>query len=87
VSYDDLIELACLCLKQAASTSNATAAEELRRMAREYQSRAQALADEPHMPDIAAAFQSSPQGAQPSQQQQQPQPDGPTGDEDKGAPD
>jgi hypothetical protein len=83
VSYDDLIELARLCLKQAASTSNAVAAAELRRMAGEYQARAQALADEPRMPDIAAAFRSSPQGAQPSQQQQQPQPDGPTGDEDK----
>jgi hypothetical protein len=87
MSYDDLIELARLCLKQAASTSNATAAAELRRMASEYQARAQALADEPHMPDIAAAFESSPQGAQPSQQQQQPQPDAPPGSKDKGVPD
>jgi hypothetical protein len=87
MSYDDLIELARLCLKQAASTSNATAAAELRRLAGEYQARAQALADEPHMPDIAAAFKSSPQGAQPSLQQQQPQPDGPAGGKDNGAPD
>jgi hypothetical protein len=87
VRHDDLIELASLCLKQAASTSNAAAAAELRRMASEYQARAQALADEPRMPDIAAAFESSPQGAQPSQQQQQPQPDGPTGGEDKKLPD
>jgi hypothetical protein len=78
VSYDDLVELARLCLKQAASTSNATAAAELRRMAGEYQARAEALAEAPHMPNIAAAFASSPQGAQPSQQQQ-PQPDAPPG--------
>jgi hypothetical protein len=87
VSYNDLIELARLCIKQAASTSNATAAAELRRMASEYEARAQALADEPHMPNIAAAFESSPQRAQPSQQQQQPQPDSPPGSEDEGAPD
>ena len=87
MSHGDLIELARLCIKQAASTSNATAAAELRRMASEYEARAQALADEPHMLDIAAAFESSPQRAQPSQQQQQPQPDGPTGGEDEGAPD
>jgi hypothetical protein len=90
VSYDDLMELARLCLKQAASTSNVAAAAALRRMASEYQARAAALADEPHVPDIAVAFESSPQGAQPSQQQQQPQPqpDGPAGGgKDNGAPD
>jgi hypothetical protein len=77
MSYDDLIEVVRLCLKQAASTSNATAAAELRRMASEYQARAQAsLADEPRTPDIAAAFESSPRGVQPSLQQQQPQPEG-----------
>jgi hypothetical protein len=63
VIYEDLTELARLCLKQAASTSNATAAAELRRMASEYQ---EALVDEPRMPDIAAAFESSPQVAQPT---------------------
>jgi hypothetical protein len=87
MSHDDLIELARLCLKQAASTNNATVAAELRRMASEYQARAQALADQPPTFDIGAAFQSPPQAAQPSQQQQQPQPDGPTGNEDKGTPD
>jgi hypothetical protein len=68
VSKDDLMEVARLCLGQAASTSNAAAAAELRRLASEYQARAQTLADEPQMPDIAAAFQSSLQAAQPSQQ-------------------
>jgi hypothetical protein len=89
VSYDDLIELARLCLKQAASTSNATAAAELRRMASGYQARAAALDEAPHMPNIAAAFESSPQRAQPSQQQQQqqPQPDASPGSKDKGVPD
>jgi hypothetical protein len=88
VSYDDLIELARLCLKQAGSTSNPTAAAELRRMASEYQARAAALDEAPHMPNIAAAFESSPQGAQPSQQQQQPQPNGlADGGKDNGAPD
>jgi hypothetical protein len=88
LSYDDLIELPRLCLKQAAATSNAAAAAELRRMASEYQARAAALDEAPHVPDIAAAFGSSPQHAQPSQQQQQPQPHGPAGgDKDNGAPD
>jgi hypothetical protein len=86
VSYDDLIELARLCIKQAAATSNAAASAELRRMASEYEARAQAVADEPRMPNIAAAFDASPQRAQPSQQQQQPQPDSPAGGEDEGAP-
>jgi hypothetical protein len=74
VSYDDLIELARLCLRQAAATSNPAAATELRRMASEYQARATAL-DEARMPDAAALPQSSPQVTQP-QQQQQPQPEG-----------
>ena len=87
VSYVDLIELARLCLKQAAATSNAAAAAELRRMASEYQARAAALDEAPHMPNIAAAFESSPRGPQPSQQQQQPQPNSPAGSEDEGAPD
>jgi hypothetical protein len=73
--------------QQAGSTSNPTAAAELRRMASEYQARAQAYVDEPHLPDIAAAFESSPQGAQPSLQQQQPQPGAPPGSEDEGAQD
>jgi hypothetical protein len=85
MSYDDLIELARLCLKQAASTSNATAAAELRRMASEYQARAAALDEAPHMPNIPAAFESSPQRAQPSQQQQQP--DASPSSKDKGVPD
>jgi hypothetical protein len=87
LSYDDLIELARLCLKQAAATSNAAAAAELRRMASEYQARAAALDEAPRMPNIAAAFELSPQRAQPSQQQQQPQPNSPVGSEDEGAPD
>ena len=86
MSHGDLIELARLCLKQAAATSNAAAAAELRRMASEYQARAAALDDAPHMPNIAAAFESSPQRAQPSQQQQQ-QPDASPGSKDKGVPD
>jgi hypothetical protein len=82
VSYDDLIELARLCLKQAASTSNPAAAAELRHMASEYQARAEALANEAPVPNTAAAFESSSQSAQPSQEQQ-PQPKGHDGSEGK----
>jgi hypothetical protein len=82
VSYDDLIELARLCLKQAAATSNPTAAAELRRMASEYQTRAQASDGGRRMSDSPAAFKTSPQGTQPSQQQQQPQAIDPTLKED-----
>jgi hypothetical protein len=74
VSFEDLLELARLCLKQAAATSNPVAAVQLRRMADEYQARA-AASDGSRMPDAAALPQSSPQASQP-QQQQQPQPEG-----------
>jgi hypothetical protein len=87
ISYDDLIELARLCLKQAAATSHPATAARLRLMADEYQARAQALADEPRLPDTAAAVESTPQGAQPSQQQQQPQANGPPGSKEKGVSD
>jgi hypothetical protein len=87
VSYDDLIELARLCLRRAAATRNAATAAALRVLAGEYQARAAALDEAPHMPNISAAFESSPQRAQPSQQQQQPQPDAPPGSKDKGVPD
>jgi hypothetical protein len=51
------MELARLCLRQAAATSNPTAAAELRRMASDYEARATALAP----------------SQQPALQQQQPQ--------------
>jgi hypothetical protein len=73
VSYDDLIELARLCLRQAAATSNAAAAAELRQMASEYQARAAALREAP-MHDTVAILASSSQAA-PALQQQQPQPE------------
>jgi hypothetical protein len=81
VSYDDLIELARLCLRQADATSNPAAAAELRRMASEYQARAEALA-EARTPDMVPILESSPSAAQPLQQQQ-PQPESPGGSEGK----
>jgi hypothetical protein len=39
MTFNDLIELTRLCLKQAAATSNPAAAVQLRRMANEYQAR------------------------------------------------
>jgi hypothetical protein len=84
VPYNDLIELARLCLRQAAATSNAAAAAELRRMASEYQARAAAL-DKPRTPDVAAIPQSSPR-AVPPLQQQQPQPEAQAGGEDEKPP-
>jgi hypothetical protein len=80
VSYDDLIELARLCLRQADATSNPTAAAGLRRMASEYQARAEALA-EARTPDMVPIPESSPPAAQPLQQQ--PQPESPGGSEGK----
>jgi hypothetical protein len=72
VTYDDLIELARLCFKQAAATTNRATAAQLRRMADEYQARAAALG-EATTTGIAAIPDSSPQAAPPLQQQQ-PQP-------------
>jgi hypothetical protein len=72
MTFDDLIELARLCLKQAAATSNPAAAVELRRMADDYQARAAGLgAPTPH---TVAIPDTSPQAAPPLQQQQ-PQPE------------
>jgi hypothetical protein len=87
MTRDDLIELARLCLKRAASTSNSTAAAELRCMADQYMARAAVLDAAPHLPDIAAAVQSPLQGAQPAQQQQQPQPQPNSPTDDNGAAD
>ena len=84
LSCTDLMELASLCLRQAASANTASVAAELRRLASEYRARAKALTDDPQMPDIEAAFRSSSQGDQPNLQQQQPQPDGSSGVEDEG---
>jgi hypothetical protein len=71
VTFDDLIELARLCLKRAVATSNPIAAVQLRRMADDYQARADAL-DEARTPDMVPIPESSPPAAQP---QQQPQPE------------
>jgi hypothetical protein len=74
VDYNDLIELARLCLLRASAASTPAVADELRRMAKEYQARADALTGE-QMPDIAKAFgPSTPEAPSSSvQQQQQPQ--------------
>jgi hypothetical protein len=42
-SYDDLVELARICLRQARQTANPAVADELRRMAADYQRRAAGL--------------------------------------------
>ena len=74
MTYNDLMELARLCLRQAGAAGPAAAADELRRMASEYRARAAALTGE-QQPDIAEAF-GPPAPKAPSssvQQQQQPQ--------------
>jgi hypothetical protein len=77
VSYDDLVELVRLCLREADATSNTAAAAELRRRASEYHSRAEALA-EARTPDMVPIPESSPPVEQPLQQQQPESPDGKT---------
>jgi hypothetical protein len=67
VSYDDLIELADLCLRRAAATSNAATAAALRALAGEYRARAARLGEARPPPNVAPPL------AQPLQQQQ-PQP-------------
>jgi hypothetical protein len=54
MSYNDLIELARLCLLQANAARTSAAANELRQMAKEYQARADALQKE-QRPDVADA--------------------------------
>jgi hypothetical protein len=69
MTFNDLIQLARLCLKRAVATSNPVAAVQLRRMADDYQARADAL-DEARTPNIAPIPESYPPAAQPLQQQQ-----------------
>jgi hypothetical protein len=87
VSYNDLIELARLCLRQASAARTPALASELRRMAKEYQARAAALTGG-QLPDIGerAPFPSiseAPSNA--VQQQQQPQ-DGSGSDDAQSSP-
>jgi hypothetical protein len=49
-SYDDLVELARICLRQARQTENPAVADELIQMARDYQRRA-AMLDGGRHPD------------------------------------
>jgi hypothetical protein len=72
MTFNDLIDLARLCLKRAVATSNPIAAVQLRRMADDYQARADAL-DEAPTPDIAAIPKPSARAVPPLQQ---PQPEG-----------
>jgi hypothetical protein len=76
VLYDDLVELARLCVKQARSTTSKVAADVLMRLAKDYQARAVELrAGE--LPDIGEWLAPFPLATpQPAvQQQQQPQKD------------
>jgi hypothetical protein len=50
-TYSELVELACLCLKQAHITMNPILRVELRRLAKEYQESAAKL-DDGKLPDI-----------------------------------
>jgi hypothetical protein len=69
VSYDDLLELARLCLRGASLARTPAAASELRRLAEEYQARAADLSE-----GLRGTGQDSAAGAAaPVQQQQQPQ--------------
>jgi hypothetical protein len=74
VEYDDLTELARLCLLRASAARTLEAADALREMAEEYQARAAALKRE-ESPDITggalcSSIPEAPSGA--VQQQQQP---------------
>jgi hypothetical protein len=72
VSYNDLTELARLCLRQANTARTPAVANELRRMAEDYQARAAALmgADIGERAPLPSTFE-APSNA--VQQQQQPQ--------------
>jgi hypothetical protein len=75
VSYNDLTELARLCLRQANTARTPAVANELRRMAEEYQARAAALMGG-QLPDIGERAPLPSTSEAPSnavQQQQQPQ--------------
>jgi hypothetical protein len=75
VAYNDLTELARLCSRQASAARTPAAANELRRMAKEYQARAAALKRD-ELPESAEAAPGPPAPEAPSntvQQQQQPQ--------------
>lgn len=86
-TYNDLIELARICIRQAKSAADPTVKEEFMKLAHEYQSRAAKL-DSGILPDIG---DEAPDAAHPppvseashvAQQQQQPQrPMGEDGDE------
>jgi hypothetical protein len=88
VAYNDLIELARLCLRQAGVARTPAAASELRRMAKEYQIRADALieAERPNIADATfAAAPSTPEAPSRAVQQQQ-QPQGGSGSADPQSP-
>jgi hypothetical protein len=75
VAYNDLIELARLCLRQADNARTLATANQLRRMGEEYQARADALlkGQRPDAPvgTLSPSAPDTPQRA--AQQQQQPQ--------------
>jgi hypothetical protein len=77
VAHDvnDLTELARLCLRQSNVARTPLAANELRRMAKEYQERADALLKEqrPDVADVALGRPVPEAPSNPAQQQQQPQ--------------
>jgi hypothetical protein len=87
VEYDDLIELARLCLLRASTASTPAAADALRRMAKEYQDRAAAIKGD-QLPNVAEGALGPPAPEAPSstvQQQQQPQ-DGAGSDDAQSSP-
>ncbi len=51
VTYEDLVELARLCVRNARITTNIEVADELWRMAKEYQAKAAILGDFPDIGD------------------------------------
>jgi hypothetical protein len=70
VAYNDLIELSRLCLRQASAARTPAVANELRRMAQEYQARADAMLKE-QRPETANGALGRP-APEAVQQQQQP---------------
>jgi hypothetical protein len=60
ISYDDLVELARICIKQARDATRPTIAAELRLVARGYQLRAAAM-KHGELPDIGETLSDDPE--------------------------
>jgi len=82
VEYNDLIELARLCLLRGSAAKTPAAAQALRAMAEEYQARAAAQKEKENSETLGGTAGSPAQAvpSSPAQQQQQPQDGSASGD-------